>query len=781
MFERVALRCSKWSLSKIVRWAALIALLLGVAAVRSASAALIPPSTFVMAADGATPLSLEQAGILNADGRRWAVILGKALFWEQQAGSDGQACASCHFHAGADTRLTNQLNPGFNDITKGPNGDTVFGSEQSDTGEVPSGFMPSGHPAGANYTLLPADLPLHKLVDEANRNSLIRTTTNDRISSMGTAKATFLSGQALGAPDHCAVATDSIFKAGAFAARQVEPRNAPPVFNAVFNNRNFWDGRANNLFNGVGVFGMRDILGDPNKRLIVLDSGGHPRLGYLQVENASLASQALAPPVNAVEMSCGGRNFADVARRLFLTVPLLKQRVDPNDSVLGPFASSLGKGLSLPYVYPFLIGKAFDKKYWSAPGLFGIKNGKLVNDPHGFSQIEMNFSMFWGISIMLYESTLVSDQSEFDSLVASGDLITVPPAPFPDCITSPNVDPLLARGCKIFHRAPFDPRPPADGIRGVGCALCHSSATFSEAAAQAGDVFTPFLNPVPDINNVLDIRDLGFANVGLRPVFSDVLLGGTDPYGNPLSFARQYKTGVILDPFLQRAIAGGAIQPNIVDGSVSKLETDGATKIPTLRNVALTPPYFSWGGYESLRQVLKVYNRGFNRRDITSLGSIDAHGSNCSSGDTSGTGPGGNQHWPLPGPDCNTNTTGLIVPLGLLDCDANGQANPACAAQGRDTTNDDLAALQRYMISLTDRRVQCDSAPFDHPELYVVVGHRTTDTDHDGRADDILFDFPAVGASGFSPSTPSYCIPNAGTLFEPGMQSRSGGTKVSIN
>src|SRR5262245_5810920 len=32
-----------------------------------------------------------------------AVRLGKALFWDMQAGSDGQACASCHFHAGADS------------------------------------------------------------------------------------------------------------------------------------------------------------------------------------------------------------------------------------------------------------------------------------------------------------------------------------------------------------------------------------------------------------------------------------------------------------------------------------------------------------------------------------------------------------------------------------------------------------------------------------------------------------------------------------------------------
>ena len=33
--------------------------------------------------------------------------------------------------------------------------------------------------------------------------------------------------------------------------RRVEPRNTPTVINAVFNHRNFWDMRAQNLFNGV--------------------------------------------------------------------------------------------------------------------------------------------------------------------------------------------------------------------------------------------------------------------------------------------------------------------------------------------------------------------------------------------------------------------------------------------------------------------------------------------------------------------------------------------------
>src|SRR6188472_1874535 len=38
------------------------------------------------------------------------VALGKALFWDMQVGADGRtACATCHFHAGADHRVQHQL------------------------------------------------------------------------------------------------------------------------------------------------------------------------------------------------------------------------------------------------------------------------------------------------------------------------------------------------------------------------------------------------------------------------------------------------------------------------------------------------------------------------------------------------------------------------------------------------------------------------------------------------------------------------------------------------
>ena len=45
---------------------------------------------------------------------RAAEVLGKALFWDMQVGSDDvQACATCHFRAGADPRAKNQVSPGL--------------------------------------------------------------------------------------------------------------------------------------------------------------------------------------------------------------------------------------------------------------------------------------------------------------------------------------------------------------------------------------------------------------------------------------------------------------------------------------------------------------------------------------------------------------------------------------------------------------------------------------------------------------------------------------------
>ena len=63
----------------------------------------------------------------------------------------------------------------------------------------------------------------------------------------------------------------------------------------------------------------------------------------------------------------------------------------------------------------------------------------------------------------------------------------------------------------------------------------------------------------------------------------------------------------------------------------------------------------------------------------------------------------------------------------------------------------DLVAFLRY--ALTDSRVACERAPFDHPEIRLFNGHlgdalRVLDGNHDGKADDAFITLPAVGATG---------------------------------
>ena len=75
----------------------------------------------------------------------------------------------------------------------------------------------------------------------------------------------------------------------------------------------FWDGRANNVFNGFSPFGNRD----PDAGIYVTSERSTVASKVrLALNDASAASQAVGPPGSAVEMSCGGRTFADIGRRM---------------------------------------------------------------------------------------------------------------------------------------------------------------------------------------------------------------------------------------------------------------------------------------------------------------------------------------------------------------------------------------------------------------------------------------------------------------------------------
>lgn len=659
--------------------------------------------------------------------RRWLLALGKALFWDSQLGSDGQACATCHFHGGADPRQVNQLSPG---LLARPTADDKFGGifPAGSAGLTRGGFLDlTGRAARANLALIPSDFPLRQLADELDRDSAILYDSNDVVSSQGVFDGTFMGltarvrfGRVV--RDFCAPGTDDIFvihaAGGQKRVRKVEPRNTPTVINAVFNFRNFWDGRANNVFNGVSVFGRRDILGDPAARVVKRSPAGPLVLQALELENMSAASQAVGPPNSSFEMACGGRGFPHIGRKLLPVKALRLQKVHASDSVFGTagpvgrLAATTGKGLIV--TYDLMVQRAFRTEWWSGAGKWRITpTGALVADATaGFTQKELNFSLFFGLAIDAYERTLISDQTRFDD--------------FMDGDTAALTD-QEQLGLALFQ--------------GKGrCVACHAGPELTKAGIH--------LLPEQQEEGLVErmrmgdggiaLYDNGFYNIGVRPTHEDAGLGGTDPYGNPLSFTRQYLDmlqGWNVPDRFQVNPCTFEVPVDDTDCTVEpspdeRVAVDGAFKTPGLRNVALTPPYFHNGGQATLHQVVRFYNRGGDVRSA------------AGTGDSSGSGPLG-QSRPL-GP-------------GL------GGSNLDPDITSLDLSEEEEDALVAFLLALTDRRVACHAAPFDHPELILPNGHKNADANGDGRADDARIRLPAVGRSGFAAGK---CDPNRGDLFQ---------------
>ncbi|HEY6006280.1 MAG TPA: cytochrome c peroxidase [Anaeromyxobacter sp.] len=607
----------------------------------------------------------------GAAARGAAIQLGKAFFWDVQAGSDGQACASCHFHAGADSRARNQLSPGLKNV------DPALRAVFDDTAS-------SGLTGGPDYTLVAADFPFHQLADPLNNDFGTRTVTfdtDDVTSSMGVFLASFTG---IGAPllDAGTPFVDAIFNLGNPAAssiadnvRRVEPRNTPTMINAVFNHSNFWDGRAHNQFNGTSPIGPLDV----NARIWVNEGapGAAPLQVAVSIPSSSLASQAVGPPRSDLEMSFLDRPFPLIGRKLLALTPLGQQLVHPQDGVLGALSNAPAKGIDTTYTA--LIQAAFQDRYW---------NGGYVG---AFTQMEANFSLFWGLAVQMYETTLVSDVTPFDAFMAGNDQALTPQQ---------------LRGLLVFLNR-GDESPPAvnNAIAGAGvpigvgnCAACHSGseltgAAFSslgkgtgnlelieiEASAQlASGVLVP--NPT-----VLALEDNGFANIGVRPTSEDRGRGADGDFPFPLSFTRQALAGLgfLLPPGADLPCTlgtGGTCPPGTI------VQADGLFKIPGLRNVELTGPYFHNGGQATLTQVVEFYTRqgDFGDRNL---------------------------------PD----TAGEMANIQL--------------------TAGDTAPLVAFLLSLTDERVRQEQAPFDHPEIFVPDGGTFANEQARIRV-------PAVGAGG---------------------------------
>ncbi len=659
-------------------------------------------------AQGNTPASLHAVamppvpGLVDGDNpivvnKTAAIQLGKALFWDVAVGSDGMACASCHFHAGADRRRTNQLATGtFHHTASGQKFQATAAGQ-----------------GGPNYTLKRSDFPFYQLVDPLDKNSTMLFNSDDIVSSAGVFARVFSKLNAPNNPlDECTLAKDKVFHVNGNNVRQVQQRNVPSVINAGFNFRNFWDGRANNIFNGVTAYGDRDT----DAGIWELSDEGLLTKHALHLENSSLASQAVAPPLNSSEMSCQHRTFLALAAKLLPRAPLAGQAIHPTDSVLAALRHASGKGLDT--TYKNLITTAFAPRYWAAKeGVDRLQTG----------QLEANFAMFFGLALQLYQQTLVSDQTPFDTPRRTH---VYPHEP-------EGLNDSQLRGLKKFLAA--------------GCDVCHKGPSFSAAAHPAvyrtSNGFSTLRLVNRDLLNgafsggfyrgtLKPLMDEGYFNTSVTPTSYDPGVGGVDPYGNPLSFSEQYAKQLIdgtplVDPI---AINACDFNKNFTDdyqanelmddryqtgdcglssrnAKIPKLDiwqaevnkaqfgrayvaTQGAFKVPSLRNIELTGPYMHNGSMLTLEQVVDFYFRGGNF----------------------------------------TNT-----------------AHFAALVLQQPITPKEKKDLVAFLKSLTDERVRWEQAPFDHPQLTIPHGHADSLTvTTPGQAMDNSLSIPAVGKAGRS-------------------------------
>ncbi len=442
------------------------------------------------------------------------VVLGKALFWDVQVGSDGKvACASCHFHAGADHRLSNQLS--------------------NKLAPVPS-----------NFRLTSTDFPFHQVSDPDSQASRVLRDSSQRTGSAGIFARKFTGSlPGLSTEEGSDIQNSN---SPLLNLRQVGNRNAPSVLNAVFNFRNFWDGRASDTFTGSTPFGLSDTRAN-----ILTSAGGGLRAEVLRLDKSGLASQSVGPVLNTLEMSYDSRSWPRVGRKLLALRPLANQRIAPDDSVLGGFASAQLSGFPRGTTYLDLVKAAFQTSYYDSAlpvdeaGNVGDSVGTIAQ-ANRFTQAEFNFSIFFGLAVQAYESTLVSDEAPIDR--------------FADRQMGALNNSELA-GMTLF-------------IGRTGCANCHGGAEFTLATHSGVNSNDPLARG----------RDTGYFYVGVRPIEEDLGLGGLDGFGKLLA--------------------------TTLPTDASPASARGRVKTPGLRNVEFTGPYFHNGGQATLAQVVEFYNRG---------------------------------------------------------------------------------------------------------------------------------------------------------------------------
>ena len=683
-----------------------------------------------------------------------AVRLGKALFWDIQLGSDGlTACASCHYHAGTDNRTRNTLHPGANGVFD---------------------LLPSGASGGPNAALSLDDFPFRKFAFPDTGAGLLAD-TDDRRGTAGVFKQSFVAVDPGSALDQGTVQPDPTFQVGGVNALQVTGRDSPTTIGAVFFHRIFWDGRANHRFNGVNIWGDTDPS-DP-KVLEQLPDGSLEAVS-ISLDNAATASQAIGPPLSGVEMSWSGRSWPDLGRKMVAREPLADQHVDPTDSVLGALADAGGDGLTPGLTYEQMIQAAFHERWWGSSQLSA-----------GFTQMEQNFSLFFGLAILMYESTLVPDQTPYDAFAAGNEFALSDEA---------------KRGLGIFL--------------GKGqCADCHATPMF--AGAITDDILRH--SDPNEGEGILERMSMGhlLSNGGVTlstaPVGGELPLG-FNPYRRRVGILtannRVLATGVL--PSGSRCPPAGAqvielaptslVRPEMDFRARVVIESDGQclTRVRFEVEWNELPPTGSFKAAIGTRHfpftmpsasLIAVYDNGFYNIGVRPSAEDRGVGADGpfgplsmtrrkQNGETLGTheeegvtfvGKGERiavegafktptlRNVELTGPYFHNGgqaTLAQVVEFYARGTDFGSTTNARDLdpdVGGFSLTGTDKADLVAFLESLTDPRVRHEAAPFDHPELPLKVGHLGDESslvdDGLGQGALVVEVLPATGAAGGAP------------------------------
>ncbi len=489
-------------------------------------------------------------------------------------------------------------------------------------------------------------------------------------------------------------------------------------------------------------------------------------------------------------MSCRQRTWPDVGRKLLLRQPLQGQKVHNEDSVLAPYSLSTGGNLKpgLNTTYQALIKKAFNSKYWSvigtASGTFGAPAGGVA-----YNQMEANFSMFFGLSIQLYESTLVSDQAPID--LTNRDVNNTPTwdnlgyTAAQIATLKQGESTFVNNHCQMCHSGPTTTlaaittnamllTPTVDQATGQTKKYGPANAEISYGPLALGGSYLPGGAADAGINihgNVITrdktfdvgvyykkLMDMGFINSGVGDPDADPGVNGVDDFGHPLSYTKQYleylqdNSQGVVDSVVNSQWSCDfiwSLADNTLTGTDFFVSADGLIEDGSKEGGSRTT--------DCLFDVSTAY-----------LPSVSAALANLTTAKMAYATKAAFKvptlrNIELTGPYMHNGSMATLEQViefyarkGNFDNvdkhQSVAQINLAGTSQLYIKTR---AALVEFLKTFTDERVRYERAPFDHPELSVPNGHVGNESGvtagnaiGSGFAQDAMLAVPAVGASG---------------------------------